>query len=507
MEDSNSNTNSPSSVATAQIQDHFPAAMSKLAPPMPHSQSERIVQFQRSSSLPEDDSGANTDIAKDGVSRRRSMMVDFRYGINSSISDSTRRILEKMDESQVEDAKKAFAAVKQQRRASGLMDGNTLRKLSKAMEEEGAFASIDALQDSNNDERRGISLSRRSSSGAGDSPVTSPAPTRVFSKSMGPLDGGDFEGFSEDDDDDADDDNSNDDKKEQRGSMEDKRAERYMSKSMGDYEEDDQEDDKVEKELPLISRTVGQLKEVDEMADEHLVELVREQSGSHSIGGDSSGIKPFVPTPISQRRRPARQRRKAIVTQSCSAAPNCTWKPLSSNQHDPSPEELGAQDQEDAKGGGIGGFWNKLTSSFKGEDPTSLSNNKVLPSKEPSSSTKEATSKEITGATYFRRGKRKANKFQFLQAVAIFNLALVKQREELGENHTDCGTTLNEIGLCWMMLGERYPAMTAFEEALYILQKHLGDGAMEVAEITNNIWMILHEERCDIENMMKDRIG
>jgi hypothetical protein len=37
--------------------------------------------------------------------------------------------------------------------------------------------------------------------------------------------------------------------------------------------------------------------------------------------------------------------------------------------------------------------------------------------------------------------------------------------------------------------------MTAFEEALYIMQKRLGDGAEEVAEVTNNIWMVLHEQR------------
>ena len=88
--------------------------------------------------------------------------------------------------------------------------------------------------------------------------------------------------------------------------------------------------------------------------------------------------------------------------------------------------------------------------------------------------------------------------------MALYNLALMKQREQLGENHIDCGNTLNEIGICWMMLGERYPALTAFEESLFILQKHLGDGAMEVAEVTNNIWMILHEERCEMEQQQYD---
>ena len=71
-----------------------------------------------------------------------------------------------------------------------------------------------------------------------------------------------------------------------------------------------------------------------------------------------------------------------------------------------------------------------------------------------------------------------ADKCRFLEAVALYNFALVRQREDLGEDHLDCGTTLNEIGVAWMMLGERYPALTALEEALYIRQKALGDGAM-----------------------------
>ncbi len=45
---------------------------------------------------------------------------------------------------------------------------------------------------------------------------------------------------------------------------------------------------------------------------------------------------------------------------------------------------------------------------------------------------------------------------------------------------------------------------TAFEEALYIRQKALGPGALEVAETTNNIWMILHEQRCEMEEEMNN---
>ena len=195
------------------------------------------------------------------------------------------------------------------------------------------------------------------------------------------------------------------------------------------------------------------------------------------------------------------------------------------------------------KGMGIvGGLWGKITASFTSEGlnndattssllkPSSLSSNASLSKLSgggggatiTSSSTEAAAIssttttdvrgggggaskiKELSPGTYFRKGKKRAAKCQFLQAVALYNLALMKQREQLGENHIDCGTTLNEIGVCWMMLGERYPALTAFEESLFIRQKHLGDGAMEVAEVTNNIWMILHEERCETEQQYDD---
>jgi len=143
---------------------------------------------------------------------------------------------------------------------------------------------------------------------------------------------------------------------------------------------------------------------------------------------------------------------------------------------------------------GIGNLWNKLTSSFTSQEatPTPRSNHAKQPEK------------QLSPSAYFRRGKKKARKCQFLHAVALYNFALIRQRELLGEDHVDCGTTLNEIGVCWMMLGERYPALVAFEEALYILQRELGDGAMEVAETTNNIWMILHEEREDMACMMEE---
>ena len=248
-------------------------------------------------------------------------------------------------------------------------------------------------------------------------------------------------------------------------------------------------------------------------------------SSANEAANDAPQSTDFQPLPLYQHRRPtARARRQGIMPSSNSSGASMrgkdtvssSWKPLSSAQHDLEPEEIDDEIEKEElgskrlikdagkkpQGGGLGGLWNKLTASFTSES-SPITEKTLLGA--PSSPTPAAPKKEINGATYFRRGKRRANKCQFLQAVALYNFALVRQREELGENHIDCGTTLNEIGVCWMMLGERYPALTAFEEALFIRQKHLGDGAMEVAEITNNIWMILHEERSEMEVMMEER--
>mmetsp|Transcript_33056 Transcript_33056/g.49816 ORF Transcript_33056/g.49816 Transcript_33056/m.49816 type:complete len:432 (+) Transcript_33056:92-1387(+) len=182
-----------------------------------------------------------------------------------------------------------------------------------------------------------------------------------------------------------------------------------------------------------------------------------------------------------------RERRTPLLSNSMGpVTSHARWKPLSRpsvDEHDNEndQEKKKEETEADTGAGGIGGLWNNFKKTLSG-----------------GSGPVEETPKEPTkvdGGKYFRRGKRRAEKCQFLEAVALFNFALVRQREELGKNHIDCARTLNEIGSCWMMLGERYPAMTAYEEALYILQKHLGDGAEEVAEVTNNIWMVLHEQR------------
>lgn len=195
---------------------------------------------------------------------------------------------------------------------------------------------------------------------------------------------------------------------------------------------------------------------------------------------------------------PTRRRRAALAPSFAvrgGSSQQGQWKPLSSSRSEEDPESDRRPSREaPPEGGGnlrasIGGWFNKAVSHVS---------EVFAPEVEDAPPPK----KQLSGRAYFRKGQRKAEKCEFLKAVALYNLALVRQREELDEDHVDCATTLNEIGVCWMMLGERYPAMTAFEEALYIRQKKLGVGAMETAETTSNIWQVLHEERSEDEQMV-----
>lgn len=232
-----------------------------------------------------------------------------------------------------------------------------------------------------------------------------------------------------------------------------------MSSSDSDEEDNSQDQSSSPELFTAMDRVLGKLHEEDE------------EDTEGDAGCDGVERKDFVPTPLQR----DRTKRRTALSNSGS-----TWKPLSMPSDD---NNDGKEDQEKERGErevarpteGLGGLWNNFKRSLTGD-----------------SGPVEA---KHDGDKYFRRGKRRAEKCQFLEAVAMFNFALVQQREELGEDHIDCGRTLKEIGTCWFMLGESYPAMTAFEESLYILQKILGDGAEEVAEVTNNIWMVLHEQR------------
>lgn len=290
-----------------------------------------------------------------------------------------------------------------------------------------------------------------------------------------------------------------------------------------------------------------EIKGGDDAAEGNNRQFKRRMGGSR---GTVPVEQPFAPQSVSPRtRRTARrQRHSGLLTSSYTMQKEQgTWRPLANSMMAQKPDddddidddedyEEEEEERKDRNSATVNaaapaaptGFWGKLTASFTapaaatkggkieggggsrrisidslsawGTNPGSSASI----SRQISGGSVPGPNKEISPAVYFRKGKKKAKKSQYLQAVALFNFALVRQREELGEDHIDCGTTLNEIGVCWMMLGERYPAITAFEEALFIRQKHCGDGAMEVAEVTNNIWMILHEERCEMEKMMQE---
>lgn len=385
--------------------------------------------------------------------------------LDSVCSTSTRRLLENMDEAQIGKAMEGLKVVRQKRRESARRS-NSITKAA-------------AMADDNNEESTGETRSSKTdNNGSNDGnveeddarddgqlgdnsplpdkahktgnstlplPKTSPSNNdgRRMSKSLGALAGiGDHDFSQYVSDSDSDEDGSPTDRK---GGFTPPEHLKHMDRGLITLREEDRDDD----------------------TDDDTENVAK---------------KEFDPAPVQRVRT---QRRTAMAK---SVGPGTTpsqWKPLSRPTVDE--DDDNDEDQEKAKeetktetgAGGLGGLWNTFKKSLSGD------------------SYQEALqeTKKPDGAKFFRRGKRRAEKCQFLEAVALFNFALINQREELGKNHIDCGRTLNEIGLCWLMMGERYPAMTAFEEALFIFQHNLGDGAQEVAEVTNNIWMLLHEQR------------
>ena len=86
------------------------------------------------------------------------------------------------------------------------------------------------------------------------------------------------------------------------------------------------------------------------------------------------------------------------------------------------------------------------------------------------------------------------------EALALYNRALIMQREALGKNHVMVARTLHDIGLCLTALDQSFPALTALEEALWIRQEQLGPGDPAVAETTTALWKLLSHERHRIED-------
>lgn len=85
------------------------------------------------------------------------------------------------------------------------------------------------------------------------------------------------------------------------------------------------------------------------------------------------------------------------------------------------------------------------------------------------------------------------------EALALYNRALIIQREALGKDHIMVARTLHDIGLCLTALDQSFPALTALEEALWIRQQQLGPGDPAVAETTTALWKLLSHERHRIE--------
>lgn len=86
------------------------------------------------------------------------------------------------------------------------------------------------------------------------------------------------------------------------------------------------------------------------------------------------------------------------------------------------------------------------------------------------------------------------------EALALYNRALILQREALGEDHVLVARTLHSIGLCLTALEQSFEAMTALQEALWIRQTQLGPGDPAVAETTTALWKLLSNERRRIED-------
>mmetsp|Transcript_13761 Transcript_13761/g.21413 ORF Transcript_13761/g.21413 Transcript_13761/m.21413 type:complete len:437 (-) Transcript_13761:71-1381(-) len=429
----------------------------------------------------------NTTAPRQASTERRSSLegsmtssVSSRLGdeeLDAVASLSTRRLLKNMDDDQLEKAMKGLKVVRLKRQASIKSIGDSRRMLKQSSD----------ISDGHNEETEGGRSSK--TEGSNDSDTVA--------------------GSADDDDDDAGDAGQLDEipplpsfGKEKGSSAQFKKFppndERRMSKSLdgfagiGDHDysqylsdSDSDEDGSTQDDRKVasahrpeyfkpMSRGLTKLHEHDEEDKKSDVDCDAEEAAKEQLN-------------LTPSRRARTQRRTPLLSNSMGpVTSHARWKPLSrpsvdEHENENDQEKKKEETEADTGAGGIGGLWNNFKKTLSG-----------------GSGPVEETPKEPTkvdGGKYFRRGKRRAEKCQFLEAVALFNFALVRQREELGKNHIDCARTLNEIGSCWMMLGERYPAMTAYEEALYILQKHLGDGAEEVAEVTNNIWMVLHEQR------------
>ncbi len=157
-----------------------------------------------------------------------------------------------------------------------------------------------------------------------------------------------------------------------------------------------------------------------------------------NTGKNESKADPNFNAETAPKRRPPRQRRQALHQSLVSKERNDF--DIRCQAHSDGLEKVKYSSSEKSSPS-LHGFLGKITGAFHHEEHI------IKPKK------------QLDGPALFRKGKRKAEKCLFLEAVALFNFALVKQRETLGEDHLDCATTLSEIGNAWMILGERYSAL------------------------------------------------
>ena len=94
---------------------------------------------------------------------------------------------------------------------------------------------------------------------------------------------------------------------------------------------------------------------------------------------------------------------------------------------------------------------------------------------------------------------RQGNAFK---AKKYYTQALEMTKAFLGESHSSVASTLNNLGLAWISLGENKKAIEYFEQALEMTKAVLGESHPSVASVLNNLgvtWNSLGEKKKAIE--------
>jgi serine/threonine-protein kinase len=87
----------------------------------------------------------------------------------------------------------------------------------------------------------------------------------------------------------------------------------------------------------------------------------------------------------------------------------------------------------------------------------------------------------------------------YAEAEPLLRQALATRREVLGPRHADVGESLYNLGGLAFKQGDHEAAKARYEEALGLYRSLLGEDAMEVAQILNDLAMVLEEGKADYE--------